>query len=109
MFQAAGFCSLDIDLEIVRGTILLQDCVEGNALDINGMALHAVPARPRGVKRAKHISLVVDPEKSTSRPIPDSNLLDYKSLGCNLLAKSLSRVLHENGIGFDRNNIVSLG
>src|SRR5579859_488979 len=73
------------------------------------MAPHSIPAGPGRIKRAKYVSFVANPERDIKGVINNSYLFDHQLTYSNFSSKPLARSLHENGIGFDGNNGVSLG
>jgi hypothetical protein len=106
--ETIGLSAFGIDLKVVGNAILSQNRVEGNALDINGVALYPVSAGSAAIEGAELVSLLANPERNFLSTIDDPNVLDQQLLRCDLLLKPEMRALHENRIRFDCDHLVSL-
>src|SRR5579862_9749353 len=95
MFQAVKLGSFDVEFQVVGNPVFFKNCVEGHALNVNGVTLQSISPSPGCIKRTKYISFVANPKRDVSGLIYDADPFDEQSPIAYLLSESFPRPLHK--------------
>ena len=99
---------LDVDLEVMRDAVAIEDGVQAHALDLDRMSGRAISPGQCFVERRPDRMVVVCPERLRSGTLADSHVQYGETLGIDRALESNTDQVSQERIRFDGNDAISL-